>query len=505
MKFKLLISSFVLIVNILTAQDKRAYSWVFGGGGMYASFADSNAAPTTHQLNTVYDSKYDYFFAHSNICDSSTGRILFTCSNGMRLFDTLGNLIENGDSLQPAKIFSHNSPPDAVNTQGSLILPKGSNGLYYIFTPTITDSSYNYWITQVAKAPFNLLQYHIVDMNANNGAGKVIQKNIPLLTNVEMHKVGMMACRHANGYDWWLLKQANYDSNVIYKILVTADTVIVKDTQVFANPVYGVRDRTGQSAFSKNGKKYAYSMGPRSQLFLADFNRCTGMLTNYKIINVPIDSTTDPFYDNQGIFDSLVSGISFSSNDSFLYVAIRYNLYQYNLFKIDSNLAWTRIIHGSDTTFQAFGGYGQLYRAIDNKIYVGQASGTFGGLSVINNPNKLGLACQLCKKCLRYNQGFYSPTAPANMPDFNLGADSSSCWPLSNVQLAMSNEQLKVYPNPANSVLYIQTSTKQKRELYNYTGQLLFTTAENKIDVSKYPRGLYFVKCGAEVIKVVLE
>jgi hypothetical protein len=66
-------------------------------------------------------------------------------------------------------------------------------------------------------------------------------------------------------------------------------------------------------------------------------------------------------------------------------------------------------------------------------------------------------------------------------------------------------EQLPLYPNPANSVLYMQTTSKQKRELYNYIGQLLFTTAENKIDVSKYPRGLYFVKCGAEVIKVILE
>jgi hypothetical protein len=66
-------------------------------------------------------------------------------------------------------------------------------------------------------------------------------------------------------------------------------------------------------------------------------------------------------------------------------------------------------------------------------------------------------------------------------------------------------EQLPLYPNPANSVLYMQTTSKQKRELYNYTGQLLFITAENKIDVSKYPRGLYFVKCGVDVIKVILE
>ena len=73
------------------------------------------------------------------------------------------------------------------------------------------------------------------------------------------------------------------------------------------------------------------------------------------------------------------------------------------------------------------------------------------------------------------------------------------------MQLAISNEQLKVYPNPAFNELSIENGKLKIKELYNYTGQLLFTTAENKIDVSKFPTGLYFVKCGAEVIKVILE
>jgi hypothetical protein len=73
------------------------------------------------------------------------------------------------------------------------------------------------------------------------------------------------------------------------------------------------------------------------------------------------------------------------------------------------------------------------------------------------------------------------------------------------VQFTISNEQLKVYPNPAFNELRIEKGKLQIKELYTYTGQLLFTTTENKIDVSKYPRGLYFVKCGAEVIKVILD
>jgi hypothetical protein len=94
------------------------------------------------------------------------------------------------------------------------------------------------------------------------------------------------------------------------------------------------------------------------------------------------------------------------------------------------------------------------------------------------------------------------------MPNYALGKDTiNNCWPLSNEQLAISpnREQLKVYPNPAFNELRIENGKLKLKEFYNYTGQLLFTTSENKIDVSKYPRGLYFVKCGAEVIKVILE
>ncbi|MBK9482961.1 MAG: hypothetical protein IPO02_13465 [Bacteroidetes bacterium] len=48
-----------------------------------------------------------------------------------------------------------------------------------------------------------------MDINQNNGLGKVVTKRQKLLQGIELHKPMMQACRHSNGTDWWLLKQEN--------------------------------------------------------------------------------------------------------------------------------------------------------------------------------------------------------------------------------------------------------------------------------------------------------
>ncbi|QLH45492.1 MAG: hypothetical protein HWD58_07705 [Bacteroidota bacterium] len=55
--------------------------------------------------------------------------------------------MDNGDSLVPPNAYNHTVFPTALYTQSSLILPKGSNGEFYVFICTITDAKYNYWNT----------------------------------------------------------------------------------------------------------------------------------------------------------------------------------------------------------------------------------------------------------------------------------------------------------------------------------------------------------------------
>jgi hypothetical protein len=492
------------VCNDFIAQNKSGYAFIYGGPGcIYSQFVNSTSNPVSSTLYSSSSALYRY--GASSICDSATGKIKIT-SNGMRVYDSIGNIMENGDDLQPYGIMHHNSVIYDIYNQGSLILPKGSNNQYYLFTNTITDSLYDSLIIgSHPKYPFNLLQYHVIDMNANSGLGKVVQKNVSVLQEVELDKSGMQACRHANGYDWWLIKQGTYDSSVFYKILVTADTVVVKDTQVFNDISFGVWDQFGQSCFSADGKKFAYTNGRRSQIFLADFNRCTGEFTNEKIIYIPIDSTTDPAYIQANVWDTLVSGIAFSANNKFIYLSREYNIYQYEVNNPDSATAWFRVKHGEDTTFQKFAYYGMLYRAVDGRIYIGKKGNNTSSNSVINKPNLKGAACEFCRFCLRYDVPNAHTLAPNNMPDFLLGLDSTSCWPLSQSENVKQSAHLTVYPNPSSTHLYFKNTKQKRKELYNYIGQLIHYTNNDELYVADLVRGFYFVKCGSEVVRVVVE
>jgi hypothetical protein len=504
------IALLILFSTSLHAQNKSGFNWIIGAEAMYATFSGDTSRPVTGQMFSLGNPYYPHLFVNSqsNICDSATGKLLFMC-NGMRIYDTLGNIMANGDNLQPSLIYNQGSYPLQINTQGSLILPKGSNGLYYVFIPTITDSTYTLYATSSVKFPYDLFQYHIVDMNANGGMGQVIQKNIPLLSNVEINETGMMACRHANGYDWWLLKQA-LDTNLVYTFLVTKDTVILDTIQGFSEPNFGYYDLAGQSCFSSDGSKYAFASGGYlsngAHLFIADFDRCHGTLSNSKEIFIPLDSSLTPL---DGIFgpdfDSLITGIAFSANDSFLYINRRYNIYQYELNESDSLLAWYHVQYGPDTTFTEFVEYGQMQRGIDNRIYIGKWAGAQGlSNSVIDHPNLKGPACGFCSKCLRYDTGIDYISSPPNMPDFNLGK-KEPCWPVSNGEIIKRNEEIVVYPNPTSTIFYIKNADKKKKELYNSVGQLIFTTFKNEIDVSNYSKGIYYLRCVIQTKKIIIE
>jgi hypothetical protein len=492
-----------LFSGTLFSQNKSGYVRVcgYGNGGVSAFFnGDTSRAVSKNYFSSMIN---QFFFMNgsSNVCDSASGNLLMLC-NGSVLYDTLGNIIENGDSLQPYKIYHHNTYPESDYTQGSLMLPKGSNGLYYVFTPTITDTKYDYWYTNPfgdGRFPYDLLQYHVVDMNANVGMGKVIQKNIPLLQNVEISKVGMMAVRHSNGYDWWLLKQAP-DTNLVYTFLVTKDTILLDTIQGFEKPHFRYNDVVGQSCFSSDGSKYAYLQGQNSKLFVADFDRCYGILSNPKVYNIPIDSTTHPFW----TLDSTSTGVCFSPNDKFIYLTQPFHVYQFELNESDSALAWYRVIRGADTTLQKFENYGQLYKGIDGRIYIGKTLGISSNAnSVIDKPNIKGLGCEFCKKCFHVSGANSYSSSFSNMPDFNLGG--KTCFPLS-LPNPPNEGVFEVFPNPAFGKFQIKCKNpNSKKELYNSIGQLIISTKENEIDVRHLSKGVYFLSVGFETKKIIVE
>jgi hypothetical protein len=492
---------------VLYSQNKSGYTWIVGNNASYAKFDGSTNLPQIGSVYYMTMPNYPYIFGggHSNICDSSTGKIILIC-NGMVVYDTLGNIIDHGDSLVPNKIYTLNAYPSSDIPQSSIILPKDNINEYYIFISTVSDSMYNATWGVASQAPFDLLVYNVVDMNANGGMGKVIIKNKKLLSGIEMNKCMMQACRHSNGVDWWLLKQGAYNTNEIIRFLVTKDSIYGPYTQNFALPKYGYYDLTGQMAFSKDGKKFAAVQGKSNTLFLADFNRCTGELSNEKVIRIPIDSTSYGYMDSLGARDSISGGVCFSPNGSFIYISKWWNLYQYEINEPDSALAWYNIKRGTDTTWNAFEFYLSLQLGADNKIYIGKWGGSLRQFSVIDSPDVKGSGCNFCRKCFRVDSALGGLTTPPNMPDYTLGADTSKpCWPLQNQNVKEKVNEWVVYPNPTCNKLIIQQAQGKQKIMYNAIGQVLFTTLNDEIDVSHFPKGLYFISCAHKTKKVLVD
>jgi hypothetical protein len=511
----ILLIFFLILSNTIKAQNLMAKRWLLGAARVSQIVFNDTTKPIMKILYPYPPSVHYSHGGHSNICDSATGKLLFS-TNGMILYDSAGNIMDNGDNLVDNKLYTHNAFPCSFTTQSSLIIPKGNNGLYYVFITSVSDSLYNWYWTGASglpKAPFDRLEYSVVDINQNIGLGKVVTKRQKLLQGIELHKPMMQACRHSNGTDWWLLKQGEYDTNRIYRFLVKADTIEGPWVQNFSAPKYLAYDISGQFCFNHDGTKFAsvQGKGVTNKLFIADFDRCTGELNNPQIVNIPIDSTTHAPLDNQGKLDSVNVGVCFSPNGQFIYISKWYNIYQYEYQQTDSVLAWYRIQHGPDTTIQEFQRYSHLYIGNDGRTYIGYQSGLAYEGSVINKPDIKGAGCEFCRKCVRLTDTIglgngWGYTSPPNMPDYNLGASGVVCWPVGLPNPPKEGEgQLEVYPNPANNKLKIENGELKMKELYNSVGQLLFSTKVNEIDVSRFSAGVYYLKCGTAVRKINIE
>ncbi len=489
----------------LLAQTNFDRQWVSGGSLNYkTTFTGGQAINSFVGNNGIY-----FLEGHSNICDSNGNLIL--CSDGFNVYDSNFNYLDDGDTLVPKLLYQDQFGFNAYSG-GSYFLPF-DNSKYVLVTPTMSDSHFIKYvqspdIDSQSKASFDLLLYHVIDMKANNGAGKVVKKAIELLTNLNTDRVRMTACKHANGKDWWVLKQGT-DTNMIYSFLFKQDTVEGPFMQGFAEPHFG-RERgwannNGQSTFNQQGTKYASGANSwKSNFFMADFDRCTGLLSNPKTVNVPLDSAGTSWEDNS------LTGLVFSNNNQFIYVIKAANIWQFDLSNPDSATAWYHVAF-LDTTWADFQLYVSSYLAPDGKIYIGNRNGVSKQMSTIDNPDIKGAGCNFCPRCHRFQ--YASATNPPNMPNYDLGP-LQPCWPLEVPGVSKEFPKLSCYPNPASTSLSIEIVSNNKGiaplEMFNMVGELLLKTdiqAQTKvqINISSLPKGVYVIRCEGASQKVVIE
>ena len=362
-------------------ESRRGNQWAIGYGPVVIfNFNSSFQVDTLQQVNGL---------KHGSCVSDTSGNLQFY-STGFWIVQGDGYVMSNGAKISTpyGAVLCDYYGGASPFPQTSIILPRKGNQ-YYVFSTGVSDSIALNWLNQVTDLEFDVLNYSIVDMDSNAGKGKVIEKNKVLADKQHYYNTALQAVKHANGKDWWLLKaDCNFDR--FQEFLVREDTIL-GPFYLYPTVVGDFCYNMGILKFSNNGKLLASMMygklfvtPPINRVDLYDFDRCDGSITYRNYYRVPFDLNSYPEPDFR-------QGICFSPNDSLLYMANLYSVYQMDIN--DTSLASPIFIHGPDTTVGPFANYDQLEVAPDGRLYVGNFNGTRKYMSYIDSPNVRGLGC----------------------------------------------------------------------------------------------------------------
>ena len=408
-KIKLIMNSKFIITLLLglliqlkvCAQFTNNY-WVFGDS---ASIDWTN--PASPQIIKVpVDSRGDC----SSFKDTSGIRV-YSCDVGNTLprngvvINRYGTLFQNGDSLKGTSWY-----------HDRLILPDpGNDSLIYIINAGVTQSG-----------PYGLY-YSIANYKANNDTGIVLQKNIQL-NNLPAFD-GLTAVRHGNGRDWWLIFQRWFPpggaigTNTFYKYLINSSGIQSPLQQNAGLP----HSTSGQMLFTPSSTRFA-KISWRGLIEICDFDRCTGQIISCDSLQA----------ESPGPYPTLLGSCAFSKDERFLYICEFTQSAQPSIIW-QYDLTAPNIMASKDS----IGGFNDYYispysmlLAPDGKIYLSSGDDRFGwpypdtsiaytqvnsNLSVINQPDSLGLACDF-QPFSFYLSGARTYYGLPNNPDYELGA-----------------------------------------------------------------------------------
>jgi Secretion system C-terminal sorting domain len=481
-------NAWVFLLMFLTFQCKifgqlEGTQWTFGD----SAYIDFRIPENPLILPSSLDSRGSC----SSIADS-VGNLLFYCGNhsGYNMFECSSlykfnqaynknhELMDGGNCLSGFAWYNEHT-----------IVPMPNNdSLYYIFS-----------IDGFIEPG---LCYAIVNMKANEGLGSVIESNHYLVSFENIGEVDHLiscvkAVRHANGRDWWLITKAggpgvqyNNEPNLYYYYLITPDGISEfnresEENVEFAYPACGI-------GFNPQGNLMYYNC---DNLGIYNFDRCTGELTNYVVIDSGGSDLNKYYWTAE-----------FSPNSKYLYTfqmpksadfSSIYYLIQYDLQSNNPALTKdTLSIFGPaflDTTNYSFTDIGALRLAPDNKIYTSQfyVNGYYNwpwpdsirneinmNLSVINYPDSAYPACQFEPFSFGLG-GKRTYGGLPNNPNYKLSAtDGSPCDTLGinglTIRQSYLKNQLNIFPNPCHNFCVLEYKPAKK------SGTILITDAQGK-------------------------
>ncbi len=489
---------FLLINTVTSAQYTDRY-WAFGDSAGIDFKNLQNPIPASSTLRCRGTC--------ASICDS-TGDLLFYCgsphwenwlipnwvfSDGY-IINRNQQIMQGGDSLVGAGWY-----------QEMIIVPDpGDVNRFYVFSAGVAQ-------------PVVGLYYSIVDLSYNGGLGKVVQKNVQLRSDTICD--GITAVRHGNGRDWWVLVRNWRDvySNNMFVYLISPSGVTAMPVQNIG--VSTILDGFNRLKFNTDGS-HLYAVSAYGLIERMDFDRCSGMLSNSIIYNTPL-----------GVYDTFW-GFEVSPDENYLYTSLIYQTpNQDTSYILQFDLNATNFLASADTlgTFTAPDTPGLLKLGPDGKIYVsitwagvdtcfdylycyGTVNTTNSNLSVINDPDSAGAACDF--QPFSFNLGGHKTYwGLPNNHNYELGAWlGSPCDTLSVgiPELFPRKGELKLYYDKSWQTVFINAEQLHGKDailqFYNLSGQLIDEVRSpvqggyftHSTSFASQPDGLYIVRIQTE-------
>jgi hypothetical protein len=468
---------FFILLFILSAKFSNGQGkinmYLFGYDGPYRGILDIFSGTPIISADSIR--KIGISWTNANISDSNGNLLFYT--NGIVVMDGNHDTMPNGMGLNPCQ-YTSSCIFGLTSLQADLIIQHPADlTKYYLFHQALEYLS-SYTSSQI--------YYSVIDMTMNSGKGDIVMKNISFFQDSLAGGMNT-ACRHANGRDWWLIVPKAF-CNIYYIFLLTPQGIQLSATQTI-----GQRTDMGQAEFSPDGEHWGY-FDFQVGLDIMDFDRCSGVLSNVRHINV-----------NDSVWGH---GFCFSPNSKLAYVTNNLNLYQFNIDS--SNLASSmQIVAQWDSTYSPsppwMTGFEYMQIGTDDKIYMTTA-GTTDRMQFINNPDSLGLSSDMQQHSIILPT-FNGHTIP-NFPNYFLGPVIGSVCDSLGLGITESiydkNLKLNIHPNPATENFYLNYELPSGKDatmlVYDATGRKIYAQplySVNKslqVHCNSWATGVYMVK-----------
>lgn len=414
---------FLLILILYTTNNpsqaqKHDYFLPFGyaNGSMFSEFGGATMNFNFSPPKIYKEKKEINFNAFCASCSDSSGNWLFY-SNGISIQHKMHNLMQNGDSINygNGEIWNEYKTDGYPNSAGGEVVPYPGHPNQYIMVHQAT--TIDYVNDLILGSPFYATT---IDMDANNGLGRVVSKNQILR---EGNLTDFVVTKHGNGRDWWvIIAEVSMPRHYIY--LIDSDGVHPAMVQDYG-PSFPSTEAVFFSSISPDGTTYVrmdYTNGIR----VYDFNRCTGTLSNLRIL---------PFY---GVFseNTATTNVEFSPDSRYMYVNSFTVVMRLDMWAPEpyNTLDTVAINDGFATPLPLTTEFWRSRLGPDDKIYYSTGNSTTA-IHVMHHPELPGLAADFEQHGVTPPVYYFSGICGG--PNYRLGT-----W------LGSSCDTIQLQPNP---------------------------------------------------------